>query len=101
MTVANLHAHGSADVIQLYLTKATATRTSLRELAGFERVELAAGETRGLTFELGPRQLECVLEDGRRQFLPGTLTLFAGTCQPDARSRELGGSWVESQAKLT
>ncbi len=101
VTVANLHAHGSADVIQLYLTKATATRTSLRELAGFERVELAAGETRGLTFELGPRQLECVLEDGRRQFLPGTLTLFAGTCQPDARSRELGGSWVESQAKLT
>jgi beta-glucosidase len=90
ITVANPHRHTAADVVQLYLRKETGLKAAQRELAGFERVELAAGETRVIEMTLTARQIASVREDGSRRFAPGSLRLWAGNGQPDARSRELG-----------
>lgn len=90
VTVANPHDQPSADVVQVYLRKDTGLRAALRELAGFERVELKAKETRVIEITLTARQIASVREDGSRSFAPGTLRLWAATGQPDARSRQLG-----------
>ena len=60
-------------------------------LIGFKSVELQIGETRKVTFTLGARAFDTVLEDGRRVKLRGTYKLFAGGQQPDERSAELTG----------
>lgn len=46
------------EVVQLYIHQRYGTSSRpIRELKGFQRVTLAAGETRTLSFELGPEQL--------------------------------------------
>ena len=60
-------------------------------LIGFKSVELQIGETRKVTFTLGARAFDTVLEDGRRVKLRGTYKLFTGGQQPDERSTELTG----------
>ena len=45
------------EVVQLYLHQRSGTASRpVRELKGFSRVTLAAGETRTVTFEVGPAQ---------------------------------------------
>ncbi len=46
------------DVIQLYIHQRYGTSTRpVRELKGFQRIHLGAGESREVTFDLGPDQL--------------------------------------------
>ena len=56
--VTNTSGFTADEVVQLYIHQrhGEATRP-IRELKGFERVTLAGGETRTVTFELGPEQL--------------------------------------------
>ncbi len=58
VTVTNTSDRDADEVVQLYVHQrhGTASRP-VRELKGFERVALAAGETRELTFPLGPDEL--------------------------------------------
>ena len=56
--VTNTSAVVSDEVAQLYIHQRHGTSTRpIRELKGFRRVHLAAGETQVVTFELGPDQL--------------------------------------------
>lgn len=100
VAVLNPHSHPAADVVQLYLRKETGLKAAQRELAGFERVELKAGESRTIEMTLTARQIASVREDGTRSFAPGTLKLWAGTGQPDARSRALGISVAETSVMM-
>jgi beta-glucosidase len=100
VTVTNPHDRAAAGVVQVSLCKETGLRAAQRELAGFDRVELAAGETRVVELTLRARQLTCVLPDGHRTFAPGTLRLWAGTGQADDRSRALGVGVVETTVVL-
>jgi beta-glucosidase len=56
--VSNAGDRAADEVVQLYLHQrhGTASRP-VRELKGFERVTLGAGETRTLRFKLGPAEL--------------------------------------------
>ncbi|QHT57191.1 beta-glucosidase BglX [Cellulomonas sp. H30R-01] len=58
VTVTNTGAHDGDEVVQLYLHQrhGRAARP-VRELKGFRRVHLAAGESRTVTFEVGPDEL--------------------------------------------
>jgi beta-glucosidase len=58
LTVTNVGERSGDEVAQLYLRQrhGTAARP-VRELKGFQRVTLAAGESRTLTFRLGPDEL--------------------------------------------
>ncbi len=60
-------------------------------LKGFERITLAPGESGTVTFKLGERAFDTVLEDGRRVKLRGSYHLYVGGQQPDARSASLTG----------
>jgi len=90
VTVTNSNTAATSDVVQLYLHKEVGLKAPKFELAGFQRLDLEAGETRTLELCLAARQIASVHEDGTRLFASGTLTLWAGTGQPDARSRALG-----------
>jgi beta-glucosidase len=56
--VSNTGGREAAEVVQLYLHQrhGSASRP-VRELKGFERIRLEAGETRAVRFSLGPAEL--------------------------------------------
>lgn len=56
--VTNASDREADEVVQLYIHQRYGTSSRpVRELKGFERITLSAGETRTVTFELGPDQL--------------------------------------------
>jgi beta-glucosidase len=57
-TVTNTGSRAGADVAQLYLNDPAGVGEPPRQLAGFQRVSLAAGESRQVTFEVTPRSEE-------------------------------------------
>ena len=71
------------EVVQLYLSKQdNAPAQLVRALRGFERVHLAPGETRQVTFALSPRELSLVTEQGEHMILSGKYQFFVGGGQP-------------------
>ena len=68
------------EVVQVYLRDDVASVTRpVQELRGFERVRLAAGESRTLDFALDARDLAFYDEGMRRVVEPGSFTVFVGT----------------------
>jgi beta-glucosidase len=61
-------------------------------LVAFQRVALAAGEQRELTFTVPADLLALVDDAGRPQFAPGRLRLIAGGCSPGPRGLALGAA---------
>ncbi len=68
----------------------------LRELRGFQRVHLSAGETKKVTFTLTPRDLSQVTGNGEHKVLPGHFLVVVGGGQPRA-----GSSSVEATLEIT
>ena len=68
------------EVVQLYIRDhvSSVTRPVL-ELAGFERVTLAPGEERTVTFTIGPEALAIVGTDMKRVVEPGRFEVLVGT----------------------
>ena len=57
VTVRNIAARDGDEVVQLYLHQRSGTAARpVRELKGFQRIHLAAGEERRVTFAVGPEQ---------------------------------------------
>lgn len=82
----------SDEVAQLYVEQGNNdVHAPVRELRGFKRVHLRAGETRTVEFELDAKAFSLIGDNGRRWLLPGTFGVFVGGSQPDARSVELMG----------
>lgn len=69
-------------------------------LCGFERVSLEPGECKNVSFEISRRSLETVLEDGSRTVLKGNYVIYAGSGQPDERTRELFGRKVTVSSEV-
>ncbi|MGA3057337.1 MAG: glycoside hydrolase family 3 N-terminal domain-containing protein [Candidatus Limnocylindrales bacterium] len=82
--VANVGDRAGDEVIQLYLRddEASVTRP-VKELRGFKRIGLAAGEVRTLRFRLAVEQLAFTGVDGRLRVEPGRVTVMAGTSSTD------------------
>jgi beta-glucosidase len=81
VTVTNTGAHAGDEVAQLYIHQryGSASRP-VRELKGFQRVTLGAGESRVLTFTLGPGELRYWNAAVRHWVIdPTTIDVFAGT----------------------
>jgi beta-glucosidase len=60
-----------------------------RSLEGFQRVHLAAGESRKVSFTLIPRQLAWVNNDGALVVEPGQYTISVGGQQPGTETHVL------------
>ncbi|HKR09053.1 MAG TPA: beta-glucosidase BglX [Gemmatimonadaceae bacterium] len=75
------------EVVQLYTRDDVASVAEpVKELKGFRRVTLAAGESRTITFKLSPDAFALYDHDMRRVIEPGTFTIYAGTNSADVIS---------------
>ena len=70
------------EVVELYLTQPKAYETPLRELAGFKRIHLGAGESAHVSLTIGPRSLGQVDAKGNRVIVPGEYTVSLAGAQP-------------------
>ncbi len=82
-TVSNTGGRAGEEVAELYLKPPALEGAPRLALRGFERLSLAPGESRTLTFELSPRDLSFVDRDGQRQTMPGRYEVSVGSGQPD------------------
>jgi len=77
--VANIGHRTGDEVVQIYVRDDYSSVTRpLLELKHFQRVTLAPGETRTLTFEIGPPDLWFYNTEMRRVVEPGTFSLSSG-----------------------
>ena len=77
--VTNTGGRAGAEVVQLYVRDEVASVTRpVRELRGFERVELAPGQTRRVTFTLRPDDLRFWGGGGAWTVEPGWFTVMVG-----------------------
>ncbi|HEX7497053.1 MAG TPA: glycoside hydrolase family 3 N-terminal domain-containing protein [Candidatus Limnocylindrales bacterium] len=82
--VRNLGDRAGDEVVQLYVRDEEATVTRpVKELRGFKRVGLAAGESRRISFRVAVEQLAFSGVDGRLRIEPGRVTVMAGTSSED------------------
>jgi len=72
----------SDEVVQLYLSHLGIAGAPLRALKGFQRVPLAAGEKKTVTFVLRERDLSVVDEAGKHRIISGKVTVWIGGGQP-------------------
>jgi len=80
--VTNTGKMGVHAVTEVYLVPPQNGVNPLRELRGFNRVALAPGQTRRVSFQLGARDLSLVNEAGKRNVEPGKYQVFVGGSQP-------------------
>lgn len=84
--VTNTGKRSGEEVVQLYLTdQEGSTARPIRQLEGFQRIELQSGETREVNFTLSPYQLSMINSDGSRVIESGKFTIAVGGKQPLAK----------------
>jgi beta-glucosidase len=84
--VRNIGPLAGDEVVQLYVRDDYGSVTTFeRSLRGFQRIQLAPGQTRRVDFTLGPEQL--ALYDAKRRWTvePGRFTLLVGASSVDIR----------------
>jgi beta-glucosidase len=80
--VKNTGKRAGEEVAELYLTPPSTDVSPALALDGFNRVQLAPGETKHLTFALDPRTLSQVDDKGVRSVTPGSYRIVVGGTQP-------------------
>jgi beta-glucosidase len=89
------------EVAQAYVSTPTAGKDApLRQLVGFKRVALKAGESRMVELAIPTDRLQTVQDDGTSKLTKGTYTLTVGGACPTPRSEQLGVSNVSTTFKL-
>jgi beta-glucosidase-like glycosyl hydrolase len=78
--VTNTGSRPGDEVVQLYIRDVVSSVTRpTKELRGFERVTLAPGEKKAVTFTLGPEALSLVNRQMQRVVEPGRFDVMVGT----------------------
>jgi len=90
--VKNTGERDGEEVVQMYVRDVEASvDVPIRQLKGFKKVILAAGEEKEITLSLQPRDMALINEQGKRILEPGKFEVYIGGSQPDQRSLELTG----------
>src|ERR1051325_8863690 len=85
--VTNTGARAGDEVVQLYIRDVVSMATRpVQELRGFRRVTLQPGETRTVTFDVGPEQLSYHGADMKRVVEPGRFDIMVGGNSVDVSS---------------
>ena len=85
--VTNTGGRAGAEVVQLYIgDKLSSLPRPVKELKGFEKVHLAPGQSRTVTFEIDPGMLACY-DDAKGAWgaEPGEFTAYVGAASDDIR----------------
>lgn len=85
--VANVGTRAGAEVVQMYVSDPVASVVRpLRRLRGFEKIALAPGETRAVTFRIATADLEFVDARLDRVWEPGRFVIGVGPHSDDLRT---------------
>src|SRR2546423_12294337 len=88
--VTNTGTRGGDEGAQLYIRDVVSTATQpVKQLRGFRRVTLQPGETRAITFEIGPEQLAYHGPGMTRVVEPGRFDVMVGGNSVDVHSTAL------------
>ena len=102
--VANTGERAGTTVAQCYVRDCVASvARPVRELKGFERVSLDAGEKKTIVFRLGPEELSYLDDNGKAVLEPGRFQVWVGE-DSNAESGtefELTAGWNVEGGKLT
>src|SRR3546814_10290473 len=82
VTVRNTGQRAGDEVAQLYLATPGGPETPIRSLKGYERVHLAPGEAKAISFTLTPRDLAFADDKGVMRVSPADYRLWVGGGQP-------------------
>jgi beta-glucosidase len=94
----------SDEVVQLYLLHDAVAGAALKELRGFQRIHLARGQSKTVTFDLRGRDLSIVDAEGKRRIVQGPVRAWIGGGQPattEAAADRTGAAGVSTQFKIT
>jgi beta-glucosidase len=101
VTVKNAGKVGGDEVVQLYLSFPNVEGAPLKALRGFERVHLDPGKSQTVDFNLGPRDLSMVSENGDPIIAAGKYNVSIGGAQPGAGTKTVSGSFsIAGEMKL-
>ncbi|PNU02237.1 glycoside hydrolase family 3 protein [Novosphingobium guangzhouense] len=95
--LANTGKRDGDEVVQAYLVptapqpKARMLAELQRQLVAFRRVNVKAGKTVDVSFDIDPRSLSTVSPEGERAIVPGTYRLYLGGGQPG----DAPGVWAD------
>ncbi|MBR0554021.1 glycoside hydrolase family 3 C-terminal domain-containing protein [Sphingomonadaceae bacterium LXI357] len=81
------------EVAQLYLSVPGRPATPIRSLKGYNRVHLAPGESRTVSFKLDPRDLAFADDKGVMRVTQSAYRLWVGGGQPDTGAPGVSGSF--------
>lgn len=86
--VTNSGARDGVEVVQLYVNdRLSSVTTPVKDLRGFEKVSLKAGESKIVTFQLGPDELALLDRNLRKVVEPGVFEVMVGASSSDIRLR--------------
>jgi beta-glucosidase len=93
VTVTNTGKVAGDEVAQLYLSFPGVKGAPIRALRGFRRVHLAPGQSQTVQFELNPRDLSMVTDDGKIIVPEGKYSVSVGGGQPDTGAPAIAGAF--------
>ncbi|MCP9199085.1 glycoside hydrolase family 3 C-terminal domain-containing protein [Gramella sp. GC03-9] len=89
--VENTGENASEEVVQLYLSDVeTSVDAPKYQLFGVKRVNLEAGASEEISFEITPEMMELVNDEGERILEKGSFKVYIGGSTPSERNIELG-----------
>jgi putative endonuclease len=72
-----------AEVVQVYIAPPGAGKTApIKQLAGFEKVELIPGQKKTVKFIISVEQMKIINQNGERESVYGDFIIWAGGTQP-------------------
>lgn len=90
VTVTNTGKRDADEVVQLYVHDLVASiARPVKELKGFERIHLAAGESKTVTFTIGADQLSFYNADLKKVVEPGEFDIMVGSNSRDVKKARL------------
>jgi beta-glucosidase len=79
VSVTNTGKFSGEEIVQMYIRDPLATRIRpVKELKGFQKISLAPGETRTVSFTLNKSSIQYLDENGKPQLEPGQISIFVG-----------------------
>lgn len=89
-TIKNTGSRPGDEVVQLYIRdELSSVSRPVIELKGFQRIQLAAGESKEIAFQITPEMLSMYNETMKRVVEPGTFRIMIGASSKDIRLRDV------------
>jgi beta-glucosidase len=87
-TIKNIGELAGEEVVQLYIRDELASVSRpIKELKGFQRILLEAGQKKQINFQLSPEALSILNQEMKRVVEPGTFRIMIGASSKDIRLR--------------